>query len=155
MCINNLYINIHIIVWTIKSFLEYSHPKIFSYPIFTENELLPIAETLVKTKTINSNDPTNWIFEASELHIPPKARARNERKYYQTNTIHSWIHMGPTEINKGNARNYTLPTRSKSTITKTHTNFKKREREKQTRNSLPGLHEPIQGCLPRCRQRRE
>lgn len=38
--------------------------------------------------------------------------------------------MGPTEINKGNARNYTLPTRSKSTITKTHTNFKKREREK-------------------------
>lgn len=31
-------------------------------------------------------DPTNWIFEASGLHIPSKARGRNEWKYYQINT---------------------------------------------------------------------
>ena len=34
----------------------------------------------------NSSDPTNWIFEASGLHIPSKARDRNERKYYQIST---------------------------------------------------------------------
>ena len=104
----------------------------------------------------NSNDPTNWIFEASGLHIPSKARDRNERKYYQISTTF----LNTYGSHRGKQGQCTqLPIISK--VKKYHNkNTKKilrkkiKKNKKKTRNSLPGLHEPIQSCLPRCRQRK-